>query len=97
VTDVHYMLESSKPGTETAIKFDPSGAGRPISLEATASTEILLDWMNETGILADFDNYIRGIDKITSKDVQEWWNGEDDTPGPAKDEAEILHGDTPRD
>lgn len=100
VPDVFYMLESSKP-LETAIRFDPSGAGRPLAMgvaNLTAPTQILFDWMAETGILADFDNYIRGIDKITSKDIQEWWNDEDDmTPGPTKDETEILHGDTPRD
>lgn len=97
VTGTWYKIEE-KP-SEAAIRFD-GDVGRPLAMREfhlSPSAQILLDWMDEVGVLADFDNYIRGRDKTTSADIQEWWNDEDEmTPGPTKDETEILHGDAPR-
>lgn len=73
---VYYQIEASKP-PETAVKFGPSGEGWPLGMrqqDLSPPVQVLLDWMTEAGVIAEFEELFRGKDSIKASEISDWWD-----------------------
>jgi len=88
---VYYQIEATKP-PQVAIKFGPRGTGWPLCTrqqDLSPLTQILLDWMTEAGVLAEFEELFQGKDQIKASEISDWWDDSEVDTRSDSDETSI--------